>query len=158
MCMCINIRTTFWHFFSRNCYIYKKRKTKISKSLYSYYGRIFIDFYLITTSSKIDHNCRRKQSIANCIIITLCSSNYKPSELIISPSAILLSPVLTSNLPLTLLNSTGIVKLNFNISVCSSSPSFVMFTETVACEAPGVNAAMSGSEVKSTPPPIAAAV
>jgi len=33
-----------------------------------------------------------------------------------------------------------------------------MFTETVACEAPGVNAAMSGSEVKSTPPPIAAAV
>jgi len=85
-------------------------------------------------------------------------SNYKPPELIIFPSAMSPSPVLTNNLPLTQLNSSGTVKLNFNISVCSGSSSFVMFKVTLTCEAPGVNTAMSGSEAKSTPPPIAPAV
>jgi len=33
-----------------------------------------------------------------------------------------------------------------------------MFNATLACEAPGVNTAMSGSESKSTPPPIAPSV
>jgi len=69
-----------------------------------------------------------------------------------------LSPALTKNLPLILLNSSGIVKVNFNISVCSSNSSFVIFTETFTCVVPGVNKTVSGSEAKSTPSPIAPSV
>ena len=94
------------------------------------------------------HNKCLNYGIINCV----------PPELIISPSAMSLSPVLTNSLPLTLLNSSGTFKVNFNISFCSNMLSFVMFIETFTCEAPGVNTAISGSEAKSTPPPMAAAV
>jgi len=81
-----------------------------------------------------------------------------PAELIISPSALSPSLVFINNIPVTSLNLSGTVKVNFNISVCSSSSSLVIFSETLVCEVPGVNIAVSVSEVKSTPPPMAPAM
>ena len=45
---------------------------------------------------------------------------YIPLESIISPSAILLDLGLINSLPLILVNSSGTVKLNSRVSVCSN--------------------------------------
>ena len=94
----------------------------------------------------------------NVLISYNFCKNYMLIELIISPSALSLSSVSINNIPVISLNLSGTVRVNFSISVCSNMSSLVIFTETLACEAPGVNKAVSLSEAKSTPPPTAPAM